>query len=60
MLLPNASCAATCRFEFGVRFAIPGGFSTDPRHPAPVNSIAKTSIPGPGQYEVGLYKLNAV
>ena len=34
------------RHEFGTMFAIPGGYSVDPRHPAPVSSIAKTSVPG--------------
>lgn len=42
------------RFDFGVKFAIPAGYSVDPRHPAPPQSIAKTTFvqPGPGHYEV--------
>ena len=44
--------ANTPRFEFGVKFAIPSGYSVDPRHPAPVSSIEKTDVPGPGEYEV--------
>jgi len=40
------------RFEFGLRFPALTGAGEDPRHPVAVHSVAKTSAPGPGQYEV--------